>query len=62
MNQERLKRSKDHVLILHPGPMNLGIEITPGVAESRQSAILNQVTNGLAVRMATLYLTLGGDS
>ncbi len=59
MNQERLRRTHANVLILHPGPLNPGIEITPEVAEGTQSAILDQVTNGVAVRMAVLYLTQG---
>ena len=60
MNIDRLRRARDDVLILHPGPLNRGIEITPEVADGPRSAILDQVTNGLAVRMAALYLTAGG--
>ncbi len=56
MNGERLKRSKKDILILAPGPINRGIELTPDVADGKNSAILEQVTNGLAVRMAVLYL------
>jgi aspartate carbamoyltransferase catalytic subunit len=56
MNRERLARAKDDVLILHPGPMNRGIEITSDVADSVNSVINEQVTNGIAVRMAVLYL------
>lgn len=56
MNKERLKNAKDDVLILHPGPMNRGIEITTEVADSLNSVINEQVTNGIAVRMAVLYL------
>ncbi len=56
MNGERLKRAKDDVLILAPGPINRGVEITPEVADGKHSVILRQVTNGLAVRMACLYL------
>ena len=59
MNQERLRRLRDDVLILHPGPMNRGIEISGGVADDPRSKVLNQVTNGLAVRMAALYLVQG---
>jgi aspartate carbamoyltransferase catalytic subunit len=44
---------------MHPGPMNRGVEITPDVADGPQSVILSQVTNGLAVRMAVLYLLCG---
>ncbi len=56
MNGERLRRSKKDILILAPGPINRGIELTPDVADGQNSAILEQVTNGLAVRMAVLYL------
>ncbi|MCS7228060.1 MAG: aspartate carbamoyltransferase catalytic subunit [Endomicrobia bacterium] len=56
MNKERLRNAKNNVLILHPGPMNRGIEITTDVADSLNSVINQQVTNGIAVRMAVLYL------
>ena len=46
---------------MHPGPINRGVEMTPEVADSEQSVILEQVTNGVAVRMALLYLLLGGE-
>jgi aspartate carbamoyltransferase catalytic subunit len=62
MNQERLARTKRDILILAPGPINRGVEITPDVADGPHSAILEQVTNGLAVRMAVLWLILGGAS
>ena len=62
MTRERLERAKDDILILAPGPINRGVEITPDVADGPHSAILEQVTNGLAVRMAVLWLTLGGAS
>jgi aspartate carbamoyltransferase catalytic subunit len=62
MNQERLQRCKKDVLILAPGPINRGIELTPEVADGPNSAILQQVTNGLAVRMAVLYLLCGQQS
>lgn len=55
---ERLKNAKKDVLILHPGPVNRGIEISPEVIDSRRSAIREQVTNGVAVRMALLYLLI----
>ena len=61
MNGDRMKRAKKDVLIIAPGPINRGVEITPEVADGPQSAILDQVTNGVAVRMATLWLTLGRD-
>ncbi len=57
---ERLGRAKSDLLVLHPGPMNRGVEITPEVADGNHSVILRQVTNGLAVRMAVLYLVSGG--
>ena len=59
MNRERLARAKDDILILAPGPINRGVEITPDVADGPHSVILEQVTNGLAVRMAVLWLMLG---
>jgi aspartate carbamoyltransferase catalytic subunit len=61
LNAERLKRAKPDALVLHPGPMNRGIEITPEVADGPQSCVLEQVTNGVAVRMAVLYLLVVGD-
>jgi aspartate carbamoyltransferase catalytic subunit len=62
LSAERLRRAKPDALVLHPGPMNRGIEITPEVADSAQSCVLDQVTNGLAVRMALLFLLTAGDS
>jgi aspartate carbamoyltransferase catalytic subunit len=59
MNEERLKRSKPEIMIMAPGPINRGVELTPEVADGPQSVILDQVTNGIAVRMATLWLLLG---
>lgn len=59
MNAERLKRSKPDILIMAPGPINRGVEITPEVADGPQSVILQQVSNGVAVRMAALWLLLG---
>ena len=61
-NAARLQRAKPDALVLHPGPMNRGIEITPEVADGPQSCVLEQVTNGVAVRMAILYLLIAGDS
>jgi aspartate carbamoyltransferase catalytic subunit len=60
LNAERLADAKPDVLIMHPGPMNRGVEIAPDVADGPYSIILDQVTNGVAVRMALLYLVLGG--
>ena len=56
ISEEKLKKAKKDVLIMHPGPMNRGVEISPEVADGPHSAILDQVTNGVAVRMALLYL------
>jgi aspartate carbamoyltransferase catalytic subunit len=56
VNEERLKRAADHVVVMHPGPMNEGIEISPQVAHGMRSLIEEQVSNGVAVRMALLYL------
>ncbi len=56
MNRERLARCKPDVLIMHPGPVNRGIELAADVADGPHSSILRQVTNGLAVRMAVLFL------
>jgi aspartate carbamoyltransferase catalytic subunit len=59
MDSQRLARTKDDILILAPGPINRGVEVTPDVADGPHSAILEQVTNGLAVRMAVLWLLTG---
>jgi aspartate carbamoyltransferase catalytic subunit len=59
MTGERLKRAKKDLLILAPGPINRGVEVTADVADCPQSLILDQVTNGLAVRMGVLWLTCG---
>lgn len=56
MNGERIRKAKKDVLILAPGPINRGVELTPEVADGPHSVILDQVENGLLVRMATLYL------
>jgi len=56
MDSQRLSRAKPDVLLLAPGPINRGVEITPEVADGPHSKILEQVTNGLAVRMAVLCL------
>lgn len=60
LNVEKLKTAKENVLIMHPGPINRGVEISPAVADGPYSIILDQVTNGVAVRMALLYLVAGG--
>lgn len=59
ISKERLKRLNKNFTIMHPGPMNRGVEITGEVADGKQSVILEQVTNGQAVRMAVLYLLSG---
>lgn len=59
VNSERLKRAKKDALVMHPGPMNRGVEISSGVADGPASVIDEQVTNGVAVRMAVLYLLQG---
>ena len=61
LNLERLKRAKPDVIIMHPGPMNRGVEIASEVADGPYSVILEQVANGVAVRMALLYLLIGGS-
>jgi aspartate carbamoyltransferase catalytic subunit len=59
LTKERAKLLKSDCLIMHPGPINRGVEIDSDLADGPQSVILNQVTNGLAVRMAVLYLCGG---
>ena len=60
LDAARLRRAKPGAIILHPGPINRGIEITPEVADGPQSCVLDQVTNGVAVRMALLFLLISG--
>jgi aspartate carbamoyltransferase catalytic subunit len=60
LTNAKLKKAKDDVLIMHPGPINRGVEIAYDVADGPYSIILEQVTNGVAVRMALLYLVTGG--
>lgn len=59
LNRERLKLAKNDVIVMHPGPINRGVEIESEVADGPESVILEQVTNGVAVRMAVLYLIAG---
>jgi len=59
MNRQRMARAKKDILVLAPGPINRGVEVAPDVADGPHSAILEQVTNGLAVRMAVLCLLIG---
>ncbi|MBE0597132.1 MAG: aspartate carbamoyltransferase catalytic subunit [Desulfuromonadales bacterium] len=62
LNLENLKLAKPDAIVLHPGPMNRGVEISSYVADGAQSVILDQVENGVAIRMALLYLVAGGES
>lgn len=62
LNSTRLSQMKPQSLVLHPGPMNRGMEITAEVADSNQSVIRSQVTNGVSVRMSVLYHLLSGDA
>ena len=61
MNGERMRKAKDDILIMAPGPINRGVEITPEVADGPHSVILEQVNNGIAVRMAALWLLAGAN-
>jgi aspartate carbamoyltransferase catalytic subunit len=58
---ENVKRARKDAIVMHPGPINRGVELTSEVADGPQSVILDQVTNGVAVRMAILYLLIGGS-
>jgi aspartate carbamoyltransferase catalytic subunit len=60
LNRQRADLAKPDAIIMHPGPMNRGVEIAPEVADGPRAVILDQVTNGVAVRMALLYLVAGG--
>lgn len=69
LTNERFRRVRSKILVMHPGPINRGVEIDPAVADSKQSVILDQVKNGVAVRMAVLYILVrrtpwqeGGES
>lgn len=62
IGHDRLQMLKDDALIMHPGPINRGVELTAEAADSDHAVILNQVNSGVAVRMAVMYLLLGGDS
>ena len=61
LNREVLKQAIKDVIVMHPGPINRGVEITDDVADGPHSVILDQVTNGVAVRMAVMYLLMGGS-
>jgi len=61
LNKSRVERMKEDAVIMHPGPMNRGVEITYDAADSARSIILDQVENGVAIRMTLLYLSVGGS-
>jgi aspartate carbamoyltransferase catalytic subunit len=61
LNDDKLKLAKPDAIVMHPGPMNRGVEISSSVADGQQNVILDQVENGVAVRMALLYLVAGGE-
>ena len=61
ITQERLENHKKEVVIMHPGPINRGVEIDSSIADGEQAIILNQVLNGVAMRMSILYNLLGPD-
>ena len=61
INRRRLEHARPDVLVMHPGPINRGVELSPDVADGPSSVILEQVKNGVAVRMALLYLVMGGE-
>lgn len=60
LNRHNIKLAREDVLVMHPGPVNRGVEISPDIVDGPYSIILDQVTNGVAVRMALLYLLAGG--
>ena len=62
LTRDRLATLRNGTIIMHPGPMNRGVEIASDVADLPQSVITEQVTNGIAVRMSLLFLMLGGGS
>jgi len=60
LSENRLNQMKKGAIVMHPGPMNRGLEISAAAADSERSVILEQVANGVVVRMAVLYMLLGG--
>lgn len=62
INWTRLERMKPSAIVMHPGPMNRGVEISSDVADSNRAVVLDQVNAGVAVRMAVMYLLLGGEA
>ena len=61
LDVRRMGQLPDHAIVMHPGPMNRGMEIAADVADAPRSVIVEQVSNGVSVRMAVLYLLLGGS-
>jgi aspartate carbamoyltransferase catalytic subunit len=61
LDDERFARLSSHSIVMHPGPMNRGLEISSAAADSERSTVREQVANGVSVRMAALYLLLSGD-
>ncbi len=62
LNKDKLKLLSPNLIVMHPGPINRGVELASNVADGQNSVILEQVTNGLAVRMAVLFLVTGGTT
>jgi aspartate carbamoyltransferase catalytic subunit len=62
LDVSRMRKLPEHAIVMHPGPMNRGMEIAPEVADSSRSTIVEQVANGVSARMAVLYLLLGGKA
>ncbi|GAA3335106.1 aspartate carbamoyltransferase catalytic subunit [Amorphoplanes nipponensis] len=62
LDAPRMRKLPEHAIVMHPGPMNRGMEIAPEVADSSRSTIVEQVANGVSARMAVLYLLLGGKA
>jgi aspartate carbamoyltransferase catalytic subunit len=60
LNSELMETAKSDAIVMHPGPVNRGVELSPELADGPRSVILDQVENGVAVRMALLYLLIGG--
>ena len=61
LDRDRLSMLPDHAIVMHPGPMNRGMEISADVADHARAVMVDQVSNGVSVRMAVLYLMLGGS-
>lgn len=61
LNTDKLAYAKPDAIVMHPGPINRGVEIESAVADGPQSVILNQVTNGIAIRMAVMSMAMGGQ-